>query len=290
MNDASLDPWEVLGIPPGSDAATIRTAWRDAARTHHPDAGGDAEAFKRAQWAFTCLAESVGGSSRSGTAAAPTAPTPPRAPVPRDGEPGERIMVEVMVDHAVAVFGGDAPITRWRLVHCPSCDGAGDLCTLCRGDGRVGRYQSLRVEIPPRSVHGDVLSVIGAGDAGKRRRNASGRPVTNAGAYGRLDVRILVDRDQRFIESGDDLVVGATVTMYDAALGGTVEVPGLDGVHRCTIPAGTQPGERVRIAGRGRPRIDGGRGDLVVVIQVSIPRYLDDTAREGLDALRARGV
>lgn len=286
---AGLDPYEVLGINPEASEDEIRSAWREAARTHHPDAGGDAEIFKRAQWAFDAIASGAARSrerrkttERQGAAEEPEA----RGTVPHDGEPGERIMVEVMIEHATAVFGGTARTTRWRLTHCPTCGGAGSQCSQCTGDGRIGGYHTSIITIPPRTGHGDVIRLIGEGDAGRRRRNESGRGISNAGPYGELQVRILVARATWIVEVGDDLRTETTIDVYDAILGGETRVKGLDGTYPLTIPPGVQPGQQLRLSGRGRPREGSGRGDLIVVVHVEIPQQLGATEASTLATLR----
>lgn len=275
------DPWQVLGVGRGASAEEIRTAWREAARLHHPDTGGDAEMFKKAQWAF----EQISGSGSSEGRGTPKAPERDESVI-LDGEVGERIVVEILVAHATAVFGGAARSTRWRQVHCPECSGSGRQCSVCNGEGRVGQYHETTVGIPPRSEHGDMLILRGEGDAGRRRRDTNGRAISNAGPYGDLEVRVLVERLGEIVEVGDDLMVDVHIDAYDAMLGTETRVRGLDGTYPLSVPAGTQPGQRLRVAGRGRPRIDAGRGDLVAVVQVEIPQKLGVLEAETLRELR----
>lgn len=284
---SGLDPYEVLGVKPEASADEIRSAWREAARTHHPDAGGDAETFKRAQWAFDAIASGAARArGQRTTTEREETQTAERTKIAHDGEPGERIMVEVMVEHATAVFGGTTRTTRWRLTHCPTCGGAGSQCSQCSGDGRIGGYHTSIITIPPRTVHGDVIRLFGEGDAGRRRRNESGRGVSNAGPYGELQARILVSRATWIVEVGDDLRTETTIDAYDAILGGETRVKGLDGTYPLTIPAGIQPGQQLRLSGRGRPREGSGRGDLIVVVHVEIPQQLGAAEASTLATLR----
>lgn len=282
MSENAFDPYAVLGIPPDSGTEAIRQAWRDAARRHHPDAGGDAEMFKLAQRAFQLLATGEGRGVRGGSE-----PEPTHDPnVVHDGEIGSLVSVEIMIDHRVAVFGGTERITRWRITYCPECSGRGERCAMCRGEGLVGRYHATVVNIPPRSVHGDVISLYQGGDAGRRKRGVHGRAISNAGPYGNLDIRVLVDRHPQILESGDDLVTQIQIDMYDAALGCEISVTGLDGVWPLQVPAGTQPGARLRLPGKGRPKPENGRGDLIAVVEVCIPERLDALERVELESLR----
>jgi curved DNA-binding protein len=88
------------------------------------------------------------------------------------------------------------------------------------------------------------------------------------------------------VEVGDDLRTETTIDVYDAILGGETRVRGLDGTYPLTIPPGVQPGQQLRLSGRGRPREGAGRGDLIVVMYVEIPQKLGATEAAALDTLR----
>lgn len=284
-------PWQVLGIPEGSDVATVRSAWRELARTHHPDVGGSASEFQRIQAAF----EELVGKQRprrgrvepARTRTTPTAPPPPQPEdVVLDGETGERVTVEVSVEQHVAVFGGTVQVTRWRQVHCPDCSGRGTRCRACDGDGRVGRYHGTEVSIPPRSRDGDVIKLRGGGDAGRRRRAENGSAVSAAGPYGDLEIRVGVQFTANITEVGDDLHTTVKIALFDALLGCSRQVRNLDGNIELVIPAGTQPGARLRVQGRGRPRTELGRGDFVAEVLVVLPTDLNADERAALGLMR----
>lgn len=264
MSD-DLTPWKILNIPPTATVDDIRRAWRDGVRTHHPDRGGDPEKFRQIHDAFRTLMGRSGSDTRSNDASG-------NRDVVLDGEMARPVMVEVLVSHRDAVLGGRVAVARWRLNHCDDCGGRGDGCGTCRGDGRVGGYHSFYADIGPRVRHGDVVRFEGLGDAGPRRRQDTGRAESNAGPFGPLDIRVLVEHDDAISEVGDDLVVTVPVSFFDAALGGTVSVAGLDGTYPVAVPAGTQAGERLRVVGRGQLREDGSRGDLVGVVHITINR------------------
>ena len=97
---------------------------------------------------------------------------------------------------------------------------------------------------------------------------------------------VRVREDERFLRDGDDLVTVVDVPAPRAALGGLVQVPTLDGEVPLEIPAGTQPGETITMAGRGLPPLGRGRtGDLRVVVNVVIPRKLSRKQRDLLEEL-----
>lgn len=279
------DPHEVLGLEKTAGVEEIRTAWREAARRHHPDAGGDAEQFKLAQWAFETLLS--GGDTKGSTRRRqPDEARERDVNVKLDGEVGERAVVEIMVEHAVAVFGGPARISRWRQIHCLECSGSGVRCDVCNGDGRVGMLHEILVDVPKRSMHGESVVLHGEGDAGRRRRDDQGRAISNAGPYGDLEVRILVDRAGWIAEVGDDLVTDLRIDVYDALLGTETRVKGLDGSHVANVPPGSQPGQRIKIPGKGRPKPDGGRGDLIAVLQVEMFSNLTSFEKAVIEDLR----
>jgi len=155
---------------------------------------------------------------------------------------------------------------------CPACGGDGtriaDPCSSCRGSGRVGVTTKLQVDIPPGVESGMWLQLRGQGELGD-----VGAP------RGNLRIQILV-RDHPFFERRrNDLICEVPISFAQAALGGVVEVPTLDGPEDMDIPRGTQSGDVLRIKGRGMPDIGGrGRGDELVRVIVETPRHL--TARQ----------
>jgi molecular chaperone DnaJ len=157
---------------------------------------------------------------------------------------------------------------------CPACHGAGRVatehCRGCGGRGWVWVERKVRVSIPPGIEAGQSLRLVGQGQPGR-----------HGGPPGNLYVVIRVEDDPRFVREGVDLVHELHVSFTQAALGATVKVPAIDGEAEVTIPAGVQPGEQLRIKGRGLPRLDGrGRGDLVCVVQVDVPKKLSARARK----------
>ena len=169
---------------------------------------------------------------------------------------------------------------------CPKCQGQGAVirhpCKTCEGHGVVER---------PRKV---VVAFPAGVDAGQRLRvPGQGLPGPNGAQPGDLYVEIDVEEDARFERDGADLVTRVHVGFTDAALGADIEVPGIehgepDVKVGVALPAGTQPGAVITMKGHGIPRLDGrGRGNLVVVVQVDVPRALSARARELLAELDA---
>ncbi len=162
---------------------------------------------------------------------------------------------------------------------CPRCRGAGEEivapCKRCGARGRVQVSETLTLRIPPGVDDGAQLRVTGRGEAGVR-----------GGRAGDLYVAIRLEPHDVFRRAGDDLGCEVAVPMTVAALGGTIEVPTLDGSEPLDIPRGTQSGEILKLKGRGMPRVDGrGRGELVVLLKVETPTDLDAEQEELLERL-----
>lgn len=158
---------------------------------------------------------------------------------------------------------------------CPTCDGRGEVmekaCSACRGEGRVDEVQSLEIEIPPGVDNGTRIRLSGKGEAGPM-----GAPP------GDLYIFIHIRQHQVFEREGTALFTRMPISFSTAALGGTAEIPGLDGeTHAIEIPAGIQSGKQLRKRGAGMPVLQGrGRGDLVVEVTVETPTRLSARQKE----------
>ena len=164
---------------------------------------------------------------------------------------------------------------------CPTCHGRGEViespCNECRGEGRVDRPQSLDVTIPPGVDTGTRIRLSGKGEAGP-----FGSPA------GDLYIFIHIRRHPVFERDGTTLVTRVPIAFTTAALGGEIEIPGLDGSrHAITIPAGIQSGKQLRKRGAGMPVLQGrGQGDLVIEIVVETPSKLTARQKELLRELQ----
>ncbi len=157
---------------------------------------------------------------------------------------------------------------------CSSCGGRGaiitDPCSTCRGRGRVGVRRQVKIDVPAGVDNGTRIAYEGEGEAGQ-----PGAP------RGDLHCLIRVREHPLFQRDGPHLICQVPITISQAALGGDVEVPTLDGPIMHTLKSGTQGGEVVRISGRGMPTLRGGRrGDLLVQIIVETPRNLTNRQEE----------
>jgi molecular chaperone DnaJ len=173
-----------------------------------------------------------------------------------------------------------------RTVLCDVCEGDGRVpsepCRECDGRGRRAAERTVEVEVPAGISDGQRIRLTGQGHAGGR--SESGQLT----APGDLYVLVRVRDDERFVREGDDLVTSLDVAAPLAALGTALEVPTLKGQVSLDVPAGTQPGAVLRLRGQGMPALGRRRhGDLRVVVNVVIPRNLNDEQRELMAQLNA---
>lgn len=151
---------------------------------------------------------------------------------------------------------------------CPQCRGAGRIiekpCRNCQGIGKSAVRRKLQLKIPPGVDTGSRLRLRGEGENGEF-----------GGPRGDLYVFIYVQPHEYFERNGDDILFRMPLAMTTAVLGGTVEVPTLNGNEKIKIPKGTQYGKTFRLKGLGVPHLRGyGKGDLIVQAMVTIPTNL----------------
>jgi molecular chaperone DnaJ len=169
-----------------------------------------------------------------------------------------------------------------RTQQCPDCRGRGILiehpCHGCDGAGRVLEQRELDVEIPAGIHDGQRIRMSGHGHAG-----------ADGGQAGDVYVLVRVKADPRFVREGNDVFTQVDLTIVEAALGVTKVVETLDGPIDLELSPGTQPGEVRVLRGKGMPVLQGfGRGDQRVLVNVSVPRRLNDEQRRLLEEFEAR--
>ncbi len=158
---------------------------------------------------------------------------------------------------------------------CPTCAGSGRViknpCKVCAGQGRVQRDRTLSVGIPAGVEDGTRIRLSGEGEAGLR-----GAPP------GDLYVDVGVRAHPIFQRDGANIFVQVPLRMTQAALGGAVEVPTIDGSRqKVQIPAGTQTGDQFRLRGKGFSVLrSAARGDMHVVVKVETPQNLSKRQQE----------
>ncbi len=162
---------------------------------------------------------------------------------------------------------------------CRDCRGTGqivdDPCPECGGSGSTTQTRTITVRVPSGVRDGAKLRIAGKGTPGQR-----------GGPAGDLYVTVRVGNHPLFRREDDNLLLTVPVTFAEATLGTTLRVPTLDGAVSLKVPAGTPSGQTLRVRGRGVRR--GKRtGDLLVTVEVAVPRTLTDDAREALEKFSA---
>lgn len=163
---------------------------------------------------------------------------------------------------------------------CPTCHGDGKIitekCTDCNGEGIIRKEQLVSIDIPAGVTDGMTLTVPGKGNAARQ-----------GGVNGDLLVVIEEIKDPELIRDGNDVIYNMMLDFPTAALGGSVEVPTINGRVRLKIAAGTQPGKVLRLRGKGLPSFDGyGTGDELINIMVYVPENLTDKERSAIESIK----
>jgi molecular chaperone DnaJ len=163
---------------------------------------------------------------------------------------------------------------------CPTCEGEGKIitnkCAHCAGEGIVKDDEVITINIPAGVEEGMQLSVSGRGNAARR-----------GGINGDLLIVIEEEKHPELQREGSDLVYNLYLSVPDAILGAPVEIPTIEGRVKVKIDPGTQPGKILRLRGKGLPEVNSyGRGDLMVRINVYIPKELSKEDRKLVEKLK----
>lgn len=167
---------------------------------------------------------------------------------------------------------------------CPNCHGEGKIiknkCKECGGTGVVQGDEIIEVNIPAGVDNGMVLTVSGKGNAGQRN-----------GINGDIQVMIEVEPHKELIREESNLIYNLLLDFPTAALGGSAEIPTVDGKVKIKIEPGTQPGKVMRLRGKGLPQLRSngysyGTGDLIVHISIYVPENLSKDERELIEKMQ----
>lgn len=163
---------------------------------------------------------------------------------------------------------------------CPSCSGEGKTitkkCSHCNGEGIVREEEVIPIRIPAGVAEGMQLSMQGKGNAARR-----------GGINGDLLIVVEEEQDPNLIRDENDVIYNLFISFPTAALGGTVEVPTIEGVAKVKIDAGTQPGKVLRLRNKGLPSINGfGTGDELVNVNVYVPENLTEKERKIMEEMQ----
>ena len=190
--------------------------------------------------------------------------------------------------HTCSTCGGSGSVNRVQntmfgsmqtQAACPTCNGTGKVidhkCNQCT-DGVKREDEIITLKIPAGVYDGMQLSMAGKGNAAK-----------NGGKPGDLIIVIEEIPDPELIRDENDLIYNLLLTFPNAALGGTVEVPTIDGKARIKIAPGTQPGKVLRLKGKGLPSVNNyGTGDLLVNVTVYVPESLSEDEKKAIEKLK----
>ena len=166
---------------------------------------------------------------------------------------------------------------------CPECHGEGKViknkCHNCGGTGVIKGEDIVEVKIPAGVAEGMVVNIPGKGNAGPHN-----------GVNGDIQVCIFEEGNDTFVRDGNDVIYNLLLDIPTAILGGSVEIPTIDGSKvKIKIEPGTQPGKTLRLRGKGLPAVQGygqGTGDLVVNISVFVPKTLTKEEHKAIESLR----
>ncbi|MGY1849030.1 DnaJ C-terminal domain-containing protein [Blastococcus sp. SYSU DS1021] len=283
------DHYRVLGVAESASDKEITRAYRRLVRELHPDTNPDAgagERFREVTSAYEVLHDPVrrreydevrrlapAGRSTGGPGWPHGRSVRVNRRGPRAG--GHRVTVEDLFGMSADDGGWGTGLPRRGADLEVAVELPFDQAV--RGTTRRLRLGSRTVtaRIPPGIADGQTLRLAGRGEPGE-----------NGGPAGDLVLRVRVASHPFFRRDGRDLAVTVPVTFAEAALGADVRVPTLDRPVRVRIPAGTRSGTTLRVPGRGVPAADGA-GDLLVTVEVDVPRELDERQRAAVQALAA---
>lgn len=286
----SRNYYDVLGVARNADDDEIKRAFRQKAKQYHPDANPDsptAEArFKEVNEAYEVLSDDE-----------------KRSAYDRFGENWQQYQ-GFNGQHPYA-NGGEASFTDVSDIFESFFGGAGG-----RRGGfhrsadfpRPGQDIEQAVTISLREAYEGAQRIVskggrditvqiprGAATGTKVRLAGEGQPGSNGGSAGHLYLIVTVSPDAQFDRQGDDLQVDVKVDAFTAMLGGDVEVPTLNRPLRLKIRPGTQSGQKLRLSGKGMPKLrqDSAFGDLFARVVITVPAKLDAAQRQLAEALRA---
>ncbi|WP_298438467.1 DnaJ C-terminal domain-containing protein [Geobacter sp.] len=295
---AQKDYYEVLGIKKGASEDEIKKAYRKLALKYHPDKNpGNREAedrFKEINEAYAVLSDPQKRTQYDQFGSSGFHQRYSQEDIFRGFDVGDifKDMGYGTDDIFSRIFGGgfrqggfgfgggrqrgEDFSMELRVTFREAYDG----CEKRVAFMRDGKREEISVKVPAGVESGARLRVAGKGGFGR-----------GGGPAGDLYLIVQVGSDPVFSREGDDVVVERSVRFSDAALGTTLDVPTLEGTKRIKVPAGIQPGTKIRLKGLGFPHLGKAeKGDLYVRVGVTVPEALTAEQKALLEELRAKGL
>lgn len=313
-----MNPYEILGIAPGSSEEEIKKAYRDLAKKWHPDAnGGDKaseEKFKEISAAYELLKKGNWNYN------------PHRQQIPNINDIFEQFEMDfnpfnpfkqqkrnikrrkaiVNVSFEDAYNGCTKKIILTEEKQCNSCGGVGikfkdTFCPVCHGNGKVRTSQGAITIATTchmcrgfgRDVNGMCSDCNGSGKhANNKELNITIPPATRHGTVinpeNDLDIIILLNPHKEFILLNDGVDIGSKVSIdiFEAILGDNVNINTLNGVKKLKIPAGVQPNTILRIKNGGFNDLSGRKGDHLVEVGIRVPTEINEEQKETISKLK----
>lgn len=167
---------------------------------------------------------------------------------------------------------------------CDKCSGAGqipeEICANCKGMGVLNKREEVNIKVPAGISNGEMIRMTQMGEA------------VSGGVSGDLYIKINVKSHKIWKRDGNDLVINYKIKLTDALLGAKYTIEGIDGNVEIDIPQGTQAGEILRVRGRGVPYIheNKGRGDILVKLDIQMPKKLSKKAESYVQGLKEEGI
>lgn len=306
----NVDHYQTLGVSKKASLEEIKRAYRRLAKKYHPDRNPDdptaAARFKEVQKAYEILkdAEKRAQYDQFGEAAVGQWATNQRGQKVYQWGGGSSVSIDDIEDLMSAfgggrhanifdeIFGNSPRRKTGRRAAAPEPQRGTDVqqaVSLSLEDVLQGttvsvrsqsstsaRLQTLDVKIPPGVDDGQKIRLKGRGGAGR-----------NGGPAGDLLLVCSIRKHPYLQRQGPDLLVDVPVSITEAALGASIEVPSLEGPTTVTLPAGTPSGRKLRLVGKGLVKPDrSGRGDLYAMIKIVPPTDLTDEQRQLYEQLR----
>ncbi len=176
------------------------------------------------------------------------------------------------------------PFVQDSIRPCPHCEGSGRKfsarCKSCAGDGKQTESQTLRFDVPKGAQDGTRLRMRGKGYPGP----------FGEGVSGDLFIELIIEEHPWFERNGMDLIMSLPLGFSDLALGTTVSLPHIDDKDLVIkVPSGTNSGDTITLSSRGLPSSRGiGRGDVVILCKLHMPKKFDKATKKSLDELREK--